>query len=124
MSYKKELKAQYRAKTRRMTELISLMNERKLTTREREEFSDLKRDCDSIDAKLATLDVPDLRGVMPGKGGRKSEPRGTEGELLSPKQSVRDWHRANENRHNEKRYGSEFDMDALFRQMSHMEPAG
>jgi hypothetical protein len=72
MGYKQELKSQYRAKTRRMAELTSLMSERKLTTREREEFSELRQACDSIDNKLAGLDSPDYRGVTaPGNRGKR-----------------------------------------------------
>jgi HK97 family phage major capsid protein len=66
MSYKKELKMRHCAKTRRMAELIVVMNDRKLTTSEREEFADLKQDLDSIDGKLINLDRPDYRGVKPG----------------------------------------------------------
>lgn len=70
MSYKKELKTQYRAKTRRMSELTAAMIERKLTTRERGEFADLTLDCKSIDAKLSGLgnDKSDLRGVTGNRG--------------------------------------------------------
>src|SRR5690242_21964609 len=65
MSYKKQLKTDYRRKTRRMSELIGDGN-RSLTSREREEFASLKRDGDSISNKLDTLNVPDYRGLTGG----------------------------------------------------------
>ena len=96
MSYKKELKAQYRAKTRRMGELIARGN---LNTREKEEAADLKRDLDSIDYKLGSIDTPDYRGVTPGnretrdKRSYKHNNRvtGRTAEVLDSDMSVRKW---------------------------------
>lgn len=81
MSYKKELKAQYRAKSRRMAELIAHGN---ATIRDREEASDLKRDLDSIDNKLAGLknEKSDTRGVTPGNKRGKRNIEGGAGEQI------------------------------------------
>src|SRR5689334_6902120 len=98
MSYKKQLKTDYRRKTRRMSELIGDGN-RSLTSREREEFASLKRDCDSISNKLDTLNVPDYRGLTGGSNsGRKAwkDDKRTEGrayEPLSANQSMTGWYR-------------------------------
>ena len=60
MSYETELRVKYRAKTRRMGELIARGN---LNTREREEAATISRELESIDNKLAGLETPDYRGV-------------------------------------------------------------
>src|SRR5690348_1648398 len=81
-----------------MGELIGDGN-RSLTSREREEFVNLKRDCDSISNKLDTLDVPDVRGMTPGtNSGRKAwkDDNRTEGcayEPLGANQSMAGWYR-------------------------------
>ena len=97
MSYKKELKAQYRAKTRRMAELIARGNP---TTREREEAAEITRELASIDDKLSSLgnDKSDLRGVTSRRETRdkrdyKHDNRvtGRTAEVLDSQMSVRKW---------------------------------
>jgi HK97 family phage major capsid protein len=96
MSYKKELKAQYRAGSRRLADLIAGGN---MTLRQREEASDLTRDLEAIDGKLASLDVPDLRGLTPSNSDKRDKRdykhnnrvTGRTAEVLDSGMSMRKW---------------------------------
>ena len=99
MSYKKELKAAYRTKLLRQNEIMAASNGRNMTTREREDFSDLKRELDSIDTKLSKLGVKDTRGTI-ARAGDVGEKRtykhndrvtGRTAEVLDSKMSMRKW---------------------------------